>query len=325
MKETISLQSNDTKELVIKLSKEGHSSRSIENITGISKSAINYFLSRETWKEWWDERDSFEDVGWGVPKPKVINPPQCKVLVLDIETSYMLLGGWGLFNQNYGLQQVIKDWDILSFSAKWLGSEENNYYDVVDYTERGLLGILHKLLSEADFVLGHNVKRFDLKKIRARMVVEGFAPYKNVRVLDTLEIAKQEFSFTSNKLDYLTNLLCKVSKKSSHAKFAGFLLWKEFLSGNVEAIEEMRGYCRMDVESVAELYLILAPWSNKLPNFDVYTDELLDMSEWVKDGYHYTNLGKYEQFVNVNTGQRKRGRVNLLSKEKRSQLLTNML
>lgn len=96
------------------------------------------------------------------------------------------------------------------------------------------------------------------------------------------------------------------------------------MKGNPEAIQAMRDYNCLDVTSLEELYFILAPWSSKLPVFDVYFEEQIDMSNWVEEGYVYSNLGKYKQYRNILTGQYRRGRTNLLSKEKRSQLLANI-
>ena len=169
----------------------------------------------------------------------------------------------------------------------------------------------------------HNCDRFDLPKIRARMITRGFPPHSPVRTIDTLKIAKQEFKFTSNRLAYLTDLLCKANKKQDHSKFAGHKLWKEFVKGNPEAIQSMREYNICDVTSLEELYLILAPWSTKAPQFELYEDEV-DMSDWEPCGYVYTNLAKYEKFRNKNTGQYKRGRTNLLTKEERASLLANI-
>ena len=248
-----------------------------------------------------------------------------KILVLDIETRQMLLGGFGLFNQNFSLDQIEEDWSIISFSAKWKGSEDVFYEDVSTQTEDSLLSKLHKLLDQADFILAHNGRRFDLKKIRARLIARGFPPHSPVRVIDSLEICKKEFGFSSNKLQYLTNLLCKKNVKSSHEKFHGYKLWREFLRGNPEAIQEMREYNIIDVLSLEELYDILAPWSSTLPVFDAYDDDPSENSDWEFDGYVYTNLAKYERFRNVKTGQYRRGRKNLLSKEKRDTLLANIV
>lgn len=250
-----------------------------------------------------------------------------RLLFLDIETSRILYGGFGgLYNKSFSLEQVEEDWTILSFGYKWFEDEDTTYLDIVDHgSELEILEHLHEVLSQADFVVGHNLRRFDLKRIKARMITYGMKPFGNPRVIDTLEIAKREFGFTSNKLAYLTKLLCKKYVKSSHEKFNGYLLWKGFASGDKEAIKEMRDYCRLDVLSLQELFEILAPWDTKLPNFDVYFDEVFDNSAWEMVGYHYTNLGKYEKFRNKITGQVRRGRVNLLSKEKRASLLSNIV
>lgn len=247
-----------------------------------------------------------------------------RVLVLDIETKFLLMEGWAMFNQNFSVDQIAEDWSIISYSAKWLDSGDIFYSDVSEKTEDDLLHELWKLLDEAHFAIAHNGRRFDLKKIRARMIARGFKPYSPVRVIDTLEIAKQEFGFTSNKLLYLTRTLCKNTQKSSHGKFAGHLLWKEFLKGNPEAIQEMREYNIIDVVSLQELFEVMAPWSTRLPQFDVFKEEI-DLDEWEEDGYYYSNLGKYKQYRHKITGQYRKGRTNLLTKEQRNKLLGNIV
>lgn len=294
-------------EQAIELAKQGMSGRQIAKEIGKSKSAINNFL-----------RKSAEKI---TKKTNEISYP--KVLFIDIELKPLIMQGWGMFDQNFGLEQIQEDWSILSYSCKWLHSDEVIYSDVSEKTEDDLLWELHALLNEASFIVGHNAKRFDLPKIRARMVARGLPPHSPVRVIDTLHIAKQEFKFSSNKLAYLTKLLCKSHVKGSHEKFAGHVLWQQWLKGNPEAISAMRDYNCLDVTSLEELYFILAPWSSKLPVFEAYFEDV-DMGNWVHEGYAYTNFGKYEQFRNKVTGQYRRGKKNLLSKEKRSQLLANI-
>lgn len=285
----------------------GKSWRKIANELGVPRTTCSDYLRKTLSK-----------------KPSNTQQTKAKILVLDIETKYMLLEGWALFNQNFSVDQIAEDWSILSYSAKWYDSDDVIYSDVTEKTEDDLLQELHDLLDEADFVIAHNGKRFDLKKIRARMVTRGFKPYSPVRVIDTLEIAKSEFAFTSNKLLYLTRLLCKKHQKSSHAKFAGHSLWKEFIKGNPEAIQEMREYNIIDVVSLQELYDIIAPWSSKLPVFEMYNDEI-NLDNWQEDGYHYSNLGKYIRYRHKITGQYRRGRTNLLDKDQKANLLSNIV
>lgn len=298
------------KEKALELKFEGKSSRQIAKILGKGKSTIN---------DWFCKAQSSLTESF-----KVVEENKPKILVLDIETKYMLMEGWGLFNQNFSVDQIAEDWSILSYSAKWYDSDEVMYSDVTEKTEDDLLQELHDLLNEADFVIAHNGRRFDLKKIRARMVTRRFKPYSPVRVIDTLEIAKTEFAFTSNKLLYLTRLLCRKNQKSSHAKFAGHSLWKEFVKGNPEAIQEMREYNIIDVVSLQELYDVIAPWSSKLPVFEMYQDEI-SLDQWEEDGYHYSNLGKYIRYRHKVTGQYRRGRTNLLDKEQKVNLLANIV
>lgn len=298
----------------LKLRALGWSSRKIGDTLKKGKSTINDLFKRL------DSKPEVTHIDF------LANQEQnkAKILVLDIETKYMLMEGWGLFNQNFSVDQIAEDWSILSYSAKWYDSDEVMYSDVTEKTEDDLLQELHDLLDEADFVIAHNGRRFDLKKIRARMVTRGFKPYSPVRVIDTLEIAKTEFAFTSNKLLYLTRLLCRKHQKSSHAKFAGHSLWKEFVKGNPEAIQEMREYNIIDVVSLQELYDIIAPWSSKLPVFEMYNDEI-NLDNWEQDGYHYSNLGKYVRYRHRVTGQYRRGRTNLLDKDQKANLLANIV
>lgn len=300
----------------VQLNKLGYSSRQIARALGKGKSSVNDLLSKLD--------GSF--YGWKAESVAAI-PEKKKgprVLVLDIETKYLTLHGFQLFNQNFSVDQIQEDISLLSFAAKWIEDEEVMYYDVSVHTELELLQKLHVLLNEAHFVIAHNGRRFDMKKIRAFMLTYGLPPHSPVRVLDTLEICKKEFGFSSNKLVALTRKLCK-TEKSDHGKFAGFLLWREFCKGNPEAIQEMRDYNIVDVTSLQELYEIIAPWSTLLPVFEVYEDEIADMTHWVKDGFIYSNLGKYDQYRNTKTGQYRRGQKNLLSKEKKESLLRNIV
>lgn len=309
------------------MKEKGISSRKIAKILGIGKSTVNdYFYKKNALG---GETLKYKSTGGVNPKPtKPVS--SCRMLFLDIETSFLVTNGWGLFNQYFSLEQLERDWTIISISWKWLEDDKASYIDITDDPECGvgsedaILNKLWELLHEANVVVAHNGRKFDLKKIRARMIAKGFLPYSPVRVVDTLEISKNEFAFTSNKLAYLTKLLCKGYVKDGHEKFPGFVLWKEFLSNNPLAQKEMREYNMIDVLSLQELYGIMAPWSSKLPQFEVYEDSL-DMSVWEEDGFCYTNLGKYKQYRNSETGQWRRGRINLLSKEKRESLLANII
>lgn len=302
------------------MSDKGMSSRKIAKKLGVGKTSVTDALAKM--------RGDFYKWNRG-PSIEKQEPSGPKILFIDIETKPVLAHVWRLFDQNVGLNQIDQDWSILSYCAKWKGCDEVIYEDLsgqADFEDDShLLSGLWKLMNEADFIVGQNSKRFDVRKINARLVLNGYPKPSTFRQIDTLEIAKQEFGFTSNKLEYMTDKLCTTYKKLQHKKFPGFLLWSECLKGNPEAWEEMREYNVNDVLSLEELYDILSSWHSKLPNFDVYVDEILDMSVWEEDGFHYTNLGKYKRYRHKETGIQRRSRVNLLPKEKRDSLLANIV
>lgn len=299
----------------IDMAEEGNMSwREISRVLDVPKSTLSDML-----RKYFASKADVKQVEYKGPK----------ILFLDIELKPLLAQVWALWDQNIGLNQIQEDWSILSYCAKWKHSDEIMYNDLSGQSDfeddYKLLEELWSLLNEADFVVGQNSKRFDVKKINARLVLNGFPKPSTFRQIDTLQIAKAQFGFTSNKLMYMTDKLCTQHKKLDHGKFAGHLLWSECMKGNPEAWAEMKKYNTLDVLSLEELYDILSSWDNTLPNFDVYVDGILDMEEWEEIGYHYTNLGKYKKYRNVKTGVQRRSRVNLLEKEKRDSLLANII
>jgi len=257
---------------------------------------------------------------------------RAKVLFLDIETAPIIAYVWGLWDQNVGLNQIETDWYVLSWSAKWLDSDgdeviyrdQKGKVDIEDDSE--ILKGMWDLIDQADVVVGHNLDKFDLKKLNTRFLMAGLQPPSSYKTEDTLKMAKSKFSFTSNKLAYLTDKLCTKYKKLNHGKFAGFELWKQCLAGNPEAWEEMQIYNKYDVLSLEELYKVLAPWSSKV-NFNVYTDDQEEETvcscgskDFRLNGYAYTSSGKWQRYRCSSCGSEVRSGQNLLSTEKRKNL-----
>lgn len=310
--------SNDWKTTALRMKSEGYSSRHIGKVLGKGKSTINDFIKRFY---------SGREVDIKIPVCGDIKGP--KILFFDIETAPLKAHLWSMWQQGVGLNQIEADWFMLSFCCKWAHSDEVFYYDQrnaenIEDDYELVLKLWH-FLNEADVVVGQNSKRFDVKKANSRFILNGLPKPSTYRQVDTMEIAKRNFGFTSNRLEYMTDKLCTDYKKSKHKKFHGHELWSECLKGNLEAWLEMEDYNRLDVLSLEELYNVLSSWDNTLPNYDVYVDDILDMSEWEKAGFHYSNLGKYQKYRNKITGVQRRSRVNLLTKEKRDSLLANIL
>lgn len=251
-----------------------------------------------------------------------------KILFIDIETAPLTSYTWSLFDVTIPLNMIKKDWHLLSYSAKWLGSKKVFYKDQRNSKniedDKHLLQEIWKLLDEADIVIGQNSKSFDIKKLNARFIMNGFKPPSSYKQIDTLRLAKKYFGFTSNKLEYLTKTLNKKHKKSTHKKFNGFELWKECLLGNKVAWKEMEHYNKLDVLSLEELYTKLIPWDSSI-NFDLYHNGLYNQCKCgsrnlKKYGFAFTNVGKFQRYQCVECGAETRSRDNLLDKDKRESL-----
>ena len=96
-----------------------------------------------------------------------------KILLFDIETSLIQAYVWGLWKQNISINQVIEDWYVICWSAKWYGDQDVFNSSVHDYelplsgrykdNERYVVEALWKCLDEADIIVAYNGKSFDRK------------------------------------------------------------------------------------------------------------------------------------------------------------------
>jgi DNA polymerase elongation subunit (family B) len=252
-----------------------------------------------------------------------------RILIVDIETSPIISYTWGLFDQNVALNQVVEDWHLLSYSAKFLNEKKVYYKDQSKAknisNDKPLLEDLWNLLDASDIVIGQNSTSFDIKRIKARMLIHGMQPPSSFKQIDTMRIAKKYFNFTSNKLEYLSKKLCKKHKKLTHKKFPGFELWKECLKGNKAAWAEMKKYNIQDILATEELYNKLQPWDSSI-NFNVYSDSVENVcacgsTSFIKKGYKFTSVGKYQRYKCTKCGSEAKSRTNLLDKEKSKTLL----
>jgi len=253
-----------------------------------------------------------------------------RVLFFDVETSPIISYVWALFDQNVALNQIKQDWHLLSWAARWMGDppgkvryeDQSKAKNIED--DSNLLKGIWKLLDEADIVVTQNGKRFDVKKLNARFIMNGMTPPSDFKHIDTLVIAKKIFGFTSNKLEYMTDKLCVKYKKQQHKKFSGFSLWSECLKGNKEAWREMKTYNIYDVLSLEELHSKLAPWDNSI-NFNLYRDNTdfacnCGSKDFQKRGFTYSTVGKYQRYQCQECFAWSKGSTNLFSKEKKQSL-----
>jgi hypothetical protein len=233
-----------------------------------------------------------------------------KILLVDIETAPKVAYVWRFWQENVSAKQVLEHGHIMSFAAKWLGEKVDIYQENRTDDDHDIIESLCILLDQADVVVAHNGNRFDIPQIKARALVHGLKPPSPFKTVDTYKVAKREFGFPSNSLEYLSIVLDLPVKKGGHKKFPGFELWLECLRKNEEAWKELKLYNIQDVYALEALYLRMRPWMSNHPNVSIYKDvgpaPVLGIKpqcpkcgsgscQW--RGYAFTATGQYHKYV----------------------------
>lgn len=198
-----------------------------------------------------------------------------KVLLYDLETSPIISYNWGIWEQN--ALEVIEDWQILCFAYKWLGESKTHIVSQSDFKgyragvndDTKVVEALHKLFEEADITVAHNAVGFDEKKSYARFIQRGLQPPTPHEVVDTLQIAKRHFGFTSNRLNDLGRYLGVGEKIDT----GGFQTWKQCIAGDKKAWARMKKYNIQDVKLLEKVYLKLRPWHVSHPALNILDEQ----------------------------------------------------
>jgi RNase H-like protein len=255
-----------------------------------------------------------------------------KVLVFDIETSPLkaFVFQKSIWKANITDDQVISEWYMLCWSAKWLFDDEILSQrlagrEALGENDKRIVGGLWKLLDEADIVIAHNGDSFDIPNMNTRFIVQGYLPPSPYQTIDTKSVASKQFGFTHNSLDGLAKLFGLGEKKTTD-----FDLWKRCTDGDDEALEYMQEYNKGDVSLLEELYLKLRPWIKGHPNMGLYVDSTQSVcpncgsTELSYTGkFYYTQTGKYETF-RCKCGAFGRSRKSSVEKEVRENLVVGL-
>lgn len=191
-----------------------------------------------------------------------------KRLFFDIETSFNI----GIFwRSGYGLninpEDIIKERAIICVSWKWEGKDKvHSLHWDEEQSDKELLRSFLKVLNKADEIIAHNGDRFDLKWLRTRCLLNDLPMFPTYQTIDTLKLAKAQFNFNSNKLDYIAQVLGLGAK----TKHEGLDMWKKIvLNKDPQALQDMITYCENDVVILEKVYQKLRPYSKPKLNYAV--------------------------------------------------------
>jgi len=263
----------------------------------------------------------------------VVNDSKPKILVFDIETSPLKAHVYqkSVWRSNVTANQVISEWFMLSWSARFLGSTETHSdvltsEEAIGENDKRIVKSLWHLLDEADIVITHNGDHFDVPNMNTRFVFHDMKPTSPYQSIDTLRIVKKQFGFTHNGLDAIAKVFGFDAKMQTN-----FQLWVECTSGNEKALKYMEEYNIHDVELLELVYLKLRPWIKGHPNIGLFLEEDIPICPNCggkelthTDKYYYTSVAKYETLRCGDCGAIARMRVNEYPKDLRKQLVVSI-
>lgn len=220
-----------------------------------------------------------------------------RLLVLDIETAPNIVYTWGLFKQNIGINQVIESGRVICFAARWHGEATTMFYGERQGRER-MIRAAHRLLCEADAVIGWNSQRFDCRWLNAEFKRLGLRRPAGYKHIDLMKSVKRHQYLPSYKLDYTARNLGVGGKVQT----GGFDLWRDCLAGDRAAWKLMEEYNRADTDLTDAVFadMLDGGWIHGLPNLSIHGGDVCPCcgsDRLQADGYYQTPTRRYQQWV----------------------------
>jgi DNA polymerase elongation subunit (family B) len=222
-----------------------------------------------------------------------------RILHFDIETAPMSGYMWRPKTEYIPHNQRLEDSFMLTWAAKWAGTNKmmSDFLDPEHIAARDdapVVESLAELVREADIVVAHNARRFDVPRLNGRLLVLQLEPLTPFRVIDTLQVARASFDLPYNRLDYLAQILLGEGKIDTD-----FDLWRDVMNGSETAMRRMVRYNRKDVRLLEGLFDAMLPYAKGLPrmvraDYDgEFACPYCGSHDMMGRGYHDTNAQTY--------------------------------
>lgn len=222
-----------------------------------------------------------------------------KITLWDIETAPLVVTSWGLFKPYLSHDNILEDTSLIC--AAWKDLDEKGVHSTaidpaVPRDDRAVTEELREVLANSDVLVGHNGDKFDLKIFNARLIFHGLEPLPPIKTVDTLKVARKNFRFTSNRLDYLGAFL-GVGRKLK----TDYSLWLDILlRGDTKALAKMVAYNKQDVLLLQKIYKKLRPYMTNHPNQRLCDGEVCpicgEAGSLQKRGFRITQLSKSQSY-----------------------------
>lgn len=291
---------------------DGHSQRKACEALEIPRSTMQDYIKRLTTKI---KKD-------GPKEAEKKSRRKAKIFVIDIETSCSLAAAFGRRKIFLSQDHIIREGGkILCFAYREVGTTTTHLIgmtpqEALEDDDSRIVAELWELFEMADAIVAHNAAKFDFPMIKTRVLANNMPPLPTVKVLDTLIMARKNFRFPANGLDALAAYLGIQRKKDA----GGITTWILYSQGDIEAINHMHEYCKVDVDVLYEVYMRLRSFGHTGSDFNAahYTDKQDGLScnvcssqVYTTGRTVYTSVSKFEELRCSGCGAVSRSRVTI--------------
>lgn len=219
----------------------------IREVQSTLRAAETYIASKEEQ----DLLDVFNDIQREKEHPK-------RRLFFDIEVSPNMVLSWGVGNKiSISHDSIIQERAVICICWKWAGEDKVHSLRWNDGDDRDMLGKFAAVIDSADEVVAQNGDNFDIKWLRTRCLYHRIPISNKFNSIDTLKMARANFRFNANRLDYMGRFLGHGGK--IHTEYD---MWKKILLENdKKSMELMVTYCKEDVNLLEKVYNSLQEYS----------------------------------------------------------------
>ena len=167
-----------------------------------------------------------------------------KRLFWDIETSPNVVLSWRVgYKIRIDCDNILKERAIICIGYKWQHEKTPHCLEWNKGDDKEMILRFLEIAQDADELVAQNGDSFDLPWFKTRCLFHGVKSLPKFRTADTLQWAKRNLYFNSNKLDYMASYL-----GIGHKIHTDFKLWKDIVLNNCpNAMKKMTTYCMQDV------------------------------------------------------------------------------
>jgi len=201
-----------------------------------------------------------------------------RTIVLDIEISPHLTYTYDTYEAD--VVKMVKPQFLLSFAYKELGSKKvtvvalpdfKNHYKRKPHSDQLLCKELARVLSDAQVVIGHNFRKFDMRKINARFLYWGMKSPPQVQIIDTLLLYRKVADCPGNSMAKLSSFF-GLDEQKLHF---GIDDWIKCIDGDMDTWKREKEYQVRDINVNEQLYYRLRSYIPNHPHLHPDTSKVV--------------------------------------------------